>query len=101
MRREWAPAIGALTQDQVEVIFDRLKWRLAKGDEDYHWPDITKMLDLVAKKKTNPAHKVFPKSLPEPEWRKEQRRELGRLAAKTCKAVLGGSACFLEDKPSE
>lgn len=101
MRREWAPAIGQLTVDEVELIFDRLKWRLAKGDEDYQWPDITKMMLLIAKKKTVAAHEVFQPGLPEPEWRKEQRRELGRLAAKTCKAVLSGSACFLEDKPNE
>lgn len=104
MRREWTKVIGRLSAEEVEKIFNRLKDRLADGDKDYEWPDITQMLALASDKRgvRAPAHRLFePAGLPEPEWRKEQRLELGRLASKTCMAVLNGKASFLEDKPSE
>jgi len=99
MRREWAKTIGGLSMDQLESIFDRLKEKLAAGDKDYHWPDIARMLALLNEGKTKAAHRVFPPGLPEPAWRKEQRRVVGKIASQTAIAVVRGGACFIEDKP--
>jgi hypothetical protein len=99
MRREWAKTIGGLSIDQLETIFDRLKEKLAAGDTNYHWPDIARMLALLNDGKRSAAHRVFQPGLPEPEWRKEQRREVGRIASQTAMAVLRNRACFIEDRP--
>lgn len=99
MRREWAKALGGFAIEQLEEIFTLLKLRLACGDPEFRFPDIARILGLLNEPKRDPAHTVFRKGLPEPEWRKKQRIECGRLASKTCLAVLKGAACFVEDKP--
>jgi hypothetical protein len=99
MRREWAKTIGGLSVDQLENIFDRLKEKLAAGDDNYHWPDIARMLALLNDGKRSAAHRVFRPGLPEPAWRREQRREVGRIASQTAMAVLRNRACFIEDRP--
>jgi hypothetical protein len=101
MRREWAKIIGSLTVDQMESIFTRLKDRLSEGDDDYKWPEIPRMLSLLKADKPSAAHKVFPRGLPEPEWRKEQRRTVGKIASQTAMAVMRGGACFIEDRPGD
>ncbi|OEY66817.1 hypothetical protein [Marinobacter sp. X15-166B] len=98
MRREWAGVIGSISLDQAEVIFARLKDRLATGDPEYKWPDVPKIIGLAKSPQTNPAHKEFAKALPEPEWRKEQRRQVGLLASQTAMAVMRGKASFIEDR---
>lgn len=100
MRREWAKTLGQFAMEQLEQIMTRLKQKLAEGDPDYRFPDIARILALATEPQRDPAHKVFPIGLPEPEWRKKQRIECGRLASKTCLAVLNGTACFVEDKPN-
>lgn len=100
MRREWAKTIGALTLDELETIFERLKQRLAEGDEDYKWPDVPRMLALLKREKREPAHELFLPALPEPPELREKRRKRGRVATRTIKKVLSGKACFLEDKPN-
>lgn len=101
MRREWAHKIGEYSFDQLEDIFSRLKERLALGDPDFKWPDVPRILNLINEGKVRSLHTHFPVGLPEPEWRKKQRYECGLIASKTCRAVLNGKACFLEDKPSD
>jgi hypothetical protein len=101
MRREWAKTIGGLSLDQIESVFDRLKTKLVVGDQDYHWPDIARMLALLNDGKTKAASRLFPPSLPEPAWRAAQRRLVGRIASQTAVAVLRGGACFVEDRPSQ
>ena len=99
MRREWATTIGGLSLDQIESVFDRLKTKLVISDQDYHWPDIARMLALLNEGKRKSSSRVFPPSLPEPAWRQEQRRVIGKIASKTAIAVLAGRACFIEEKP--
>jgi hypothetical protein len=99
MRREWAKTIGGLSLDQLETIFDRLKEKLAASDKDYQWPDIPRMLGLLKDGKRSSAHHIFQAELPEPEWRREQRRTVGRIASATATAVLCNRACFIEDRP--
>lgn len=99
MRQEWAKTLGQFQAEQLEAIFARLKQRLAEGDEAFVFPDVARILALAAAKKSEPAHRQFPRALPEPDWRKQQRLEIGRLASKTCVAVMDGRACFVEDKP--
>lgn len=101
MRREWAKTLGQFAMEQLETIMTRLKGKLAEGDPDYRFPDIARILALTNEPKRDPSHKTFPRGLPEPEWRKQERLERGRIASKTCMAVMSGSACFLEDKPSD
>jgi len=101
MRREWAKTLGEFTMDQLETIMVRLKDRLAAGDEAFRFPDVARILALVHDQKRPQAHEVFRVGLPEPEWRRKQRYECGRLASKTCMAVLNGKACFVEDRPDE
>lgn len=99
-RREWAKDIGKLSLEQLEVIFDKLKRRLARNDRRFEWPDIPKILSLATEPEAYSSHAVFPTALPEPGWRKEQRRRCGLLASQTVQAVLAGRACFIEERPS-
>ncbi|WP_428398255.1 hypothetical protein [Marinobacter salarius] len=98
-RREWAKTIGEFSVEQLESMLDKLKQRLSRNDERYEWPDIPKILGLVNESDTKAAHKVLPRGLPEPEWRKEQRRTVGKIASQTALAVVAGTACFIEDRP--
>lgn len=100
-RREWAKTIGQFSLDQLEDMFDKLKRRLAENDERYIWPDIPKILGLASESEQKAAHRILPRGLPEPEWRKEQRKVVGRIASQTAVAVMRGSARFLEEKPED
>lgn len=100
MRREWAGTISKLSLEQMEALFGKLKERLSAGDPDYKWPEIPRMLALLNEQKVKAANQVFKPGLPEPAWRKAQRRIVGRIASQTAIAVLRGGACFLEDRPS-
>jgi len=101
VRLEWIELVGNLRAEHVDYIFHRLKIKLANEDPYFFWPDVGRILGLLKENKRSGAHKEFDKGLPEPEWRKEQRLELGRLASRTCMAVMNGNACFLEDRPDE
>ncbi len=101
MRREWASTISKLSFDDMETLFGKLKARLAAGDPDYKWPEIPKMLALLNEQKVKAAYQVFKPGLPEPAWRKAQRRVVGRIASQTALAVLRGGACFIEDRPGQ
>jgi len=90
MRREWAKTLGEFSMEQLEKIMARLKQMLADGDERFRFPDVAQILALANDKKRDPAHKPFPKGLPEPEWRTKQKREFGRKAIKGCLAELNG-----------
>jgi hypothetical protein len=100
-RREWAKTIGQFSVDQLETMLDKLKQRLSQNDERYAWPDIPKVLGLVNESEVKAAHKVLPRGLPEPEWRKEQRQAIGKIASQTALAVVAGKACFIEDRPGD
>jgi hypothetical protein len=99
MRREWARSLGQFSLDQLESIFTRLKGKLSEGDGAYRFPDIALILGLVNDPVKQRSHRVFPKGLPEPDWKKSQRQAAGKIASKTCVAVMNGTACFVEDKP--
>jgi len=99
MRKEWAKTIGKFSFEGLDIIFDRLRQKLADGNPDYTWPDIPKVLRLARTNCRHASHQVLPRGLPEPESVKQRRMARGRLATQTVKAVLAGSACFLEDKP--
>lgn len=99
IRREWAKEIGLYSIDQLNRAIDRLKQRLIAGDQEYRYPDVAKILALASEPETHPSHRLFPKTLPEPEWKRAERRKAGRIVAETCLAVLNGKACFIDDKP--
>lgn len=99
-RREWAKDIGALSLDELETIFDKLKRRLARDDRRFAWPDIPKILALATEPEAHAAHVLRAPALPEPGWRKEQRQKVGLIAAQTAREVLAGRACFIEDRPA-
>lgn len=101
MRKEWAKTIGKYGFGDLEIIFDRLRQKLADGNPEYIWPDIPKVLRLARTNAHHASHKVLPRGLPEPEAVKQKRMARGKLAAQTARAVIAGSACFLEDKPGE
>lgn len=98
-RREWAREIGKLSIQQLEEIFTKLKNRLSRNDRRFLWPDIPQTLALATEPEAYAAHTVFKAALPEPDWRKEQRRQAGLIASQTARAVLAGRACFLEERP--
>lgn len=100
LRREWAHTLGKFSHEQLEEIFSRLKQRLATGDPDFKFPDVARILNLLREGEVRSAHRVFPRGLPEPEWKREKRLAVGRVAAQTTLAVLKGKACLLEDRPS-
>jgi len=101
MRREWARELGGFTVEQLETVLARVKGKLAKGDPDYKFPDVARILALANEGETYSAHNAFPIGLPEPDWRKQERLARGLIASKTCMAVMHGSACFMEDKPND
>lgn len=100
-RREWANRLGLLSVDQIEAVIERLKGLCEQGHPDYRWPDIPRIIALANGSEGGQyaAHRQHVSALPQPEWRRKQIRELGRLAAQTAMAVLRGGACFIEDKP--
>ncbi|MGP4843339.1 hypothetical protein ACTXGQ_04335 [Marinobacter sp. 1Y8] len=99
MRKEWAREIDRFTFQEIDIIFERLRGRVAKQDPDFEWPDIPKIMGLARTNCKPKAHQLLPKGLPEPEDVKRRRLERGKLAAQTARAVISGSACFIEDKP--
>lgn len=100
MRREWAKTLGLFAMEQLETVMTRLKGKMASGHPDYRFPDIPRILALANEGEVYSAHKAFPVGLPEPDWRKQERIECGRIASKTCMAVMTNSACFIEEKPN-
>ena len=99
-RREWAREIGKLSIQQLEEVFTKLKNRLARNDRRFAWPDIPQILALATEPEAYAAHTVFKAALPEPDWRKEQRRRVALIASQTVQAYLAGRACLLEERPS-
>lgn len=99
MRKEWAREIDKFTFAEIDIIFDRLRTKVAEQDPNFEWPEIPKIMGLARTNCKHEAHKILPRGLPEPEQVKRERIARGKLALQTTQAILRGAACALEDRP--
>ena len=89
-KRTWSKQIATLTSSQFKIGFDQLKKNILRGDGDWEWPSIGKIIGLCRKsERIHPSHKLF---LPQKEYEKTERlEEIGNSAIAEMRKGLGGS----------
>lgn len=90
----WCLALQDLSEADIRGGLSLLLKRESK-----YTPNLNEFRSLCTSQKSCPAHRIYQPALPEPEWRRQQKREVGRLAAQTATAVMHGRACFIEGRP--